>query len=172
MHETSFNWMRDSVGRHLDRSSVLRVVDVGSYRPRRQRQTYREIFDGNPNWKYVGADIEAGPNVDIVIDVEYKWGVFKDGEFDVVLSGQVMEHVDAPWLFANALARICKPGGWCLVTAPSRWKDHRQPLDCWRILEDGMRSVMTKYAPFKEVECRTANVDEMHGDTYFIGRRL
>ena len=164
-------WMTAVVAKYLDRNATLKIGDMGSCKPRRQTDTYRPIFTACPNWTYVGIDICHGHNVDIVVDTEYKWDIIKNDEFDVVISGQVMEHVDAPWLFANALARICKPGGWCMVTAPSRWKEHRTPLDCWRIQADGMRSVMTKYAPFIEVECRTENFDDMHGDTYFVGRR-
>lgn len=172
MHESSFNWMTTSVAKYLDKEAKIMIADIGSFRPRKQRQTYREIFSTNPNWTYIGADIAKGDNVDVVVDPHYQWKNFCDGQFDVVISGQVMEHVDAPWIFAQSLARICRKGGLCFVTAPSRWKEHRQPLDCWRILSDGMRSVMTKYAPFKEIECRTVNVDDMHGDTYFIGRKI
>jgi SAM-dependent methyltransferase len=163
--------MKASVATYLDKNASLRIVDIGSRCPRSQHQTYRELFEGTLNWTYVGADVVAGPNVDVIIDPHYQWNMFSDSSCDVVISGQVMEHVDAPWLFANALARICKKDGLCMVTAPSRWRCHREPLDCWRILADGMRSVMTKYAPFTEVECRTVDVDDMHGDTYFVGRR-
>lgn len=171
MHDTSFNWMKASVAAHLDRNIPLRIADIGSRCPDNQCQTYRELFEGNSNWTYVGADVVAGSNVDVIIDSYYQWNVLSNGSFDVVISGQVMEHVDAPWLFANALARICKKDGLCMVVAPSRWKRHREPLDCWRILADGMRSVMTRYAPFTEIECRTVDIDDMHGDTFFVGHR-
>lgn len=171
MHNSSKEWMKASVEKYLDKNTHLNIADIGSYTRKWMSRTYRSIFE-NENWKYTGFDIQSGKNVDVVIDAQYQWNCIKDGEFDVVISGQTMEHVDAPWLFAQAIARICKSGGICMVTAPARWRDHKAPLDCWRILEDGMRSLMTKYAPFVEMECRTVYADIRHGDTYFVGRKI
>ena len=175
MHETSHNWMSESATKYLDQSAPLKIVDIGSCKPRKQTMTYKDIFTSRPNWEYVGADVCNGPNVDVLIDADYKWDIFPDNSFDVVVSGQVLEHVDAPWKFSLAVARICRKGGICMITAPSLWKEHRCPLDCWRLMADGMRSLFVKYAPFEELECRTVEYGSRlrrHGDTYFVGRKL
>src|SRR5437867_13318565 len=36
---------------------------------------------------------------------------FPDDVYDIVLSGQVMEHVRKPWVWIREVARVCKAGG-------------------------------------------------------------
>jgi SAM-dependent methyltransferase len=69
--------------------------------------------------------------------------------FDVVLSGQVIEHVRKPWLWIKELARIAKPGGYVIIINPVSWPYHEAPVDCWRIYPEGMRSL------FEEADLRT-----------------
>ncbi len=64
-----------------------------------------------------------------------------DGTFDIVVSGQVIEHVRKPWLWIPELARVCKPGGVVLTVNPVSWPYHEAPIDCWRIYPEGMRSL-------------------------------
>jgi hypothetical protein len=45
-----------------------RVLDVGSYDV---NGTYKDIIN-DPAWTYVGADLAAGPNVDVVLQSPYK----------------------------------------------------------------------------------------------------
>ena len=35
-----------------------------------------------------------------------------DGSFDLLVSSQVLEHLEAPWTAASEIARVLKPGGW------------------------------------------------------------
>ena len=64
-----------------------------------------------------------------------------DGTFDIVVSGQVIEHVRKPWLWLPELARVCKPGGLVLTVNPVSWPYHEAPIDCWRIYPEGMRAL-------------------------------
>lgn len=64
-----------------------------------------------------------------------------DGTYDIVVSGQVIEHVRKPWLWVPELARVCKPGGVVLTVNPVSWPYHEAPIDCWRIYPEGMRSL-------------------------------
>lgn len=64
-----------------------------------------------------------------------------DGLFDIVVSGQVIEHVRKPWIWLTELARVCKPGGLVLTVNPVSWPYHEAPIDCWRIYPDGMRAL-------------------------------
>jgi SAM-dependent methyltransferase len=63
------------------------------------------------------------------------------GTFDIVVSGQVIEHVRKPWLWLRELARVCKPGGLVLTVNPVSWPYHEAPIDCWRIYPEGMRAL-------------------------------
>ena len=138
MHRTSFDEMRAVLDRHLAgrRAAALDVLDVGSLLvPESLQRTYRELM--SPQWRYTGADIAAGPNVDMVM-AEY--GIpAPDGAYDVVISGQCLEHVREPWKLVPEMARVLAAGGLMVLTAPFQWAEHRFPLDCWRLLPDGMR---------------------------------
>lgn len=116
----------------------LKVADIGS---REAGGNYKPLLT-HPEWKYTGVDLQAGPNVDLVLPEPYNWHNIPDNTFDVVLSGQTMEHVERPWPWMKELGRIVRPGGVVCVIAPYRWEYHPSPLDCWRIFPDGMRAVM------------------------------
>jgi len=47
--------------------------------------------------------------------------------FDVVILTEVLEHVPEPILAVKELARLCKPGGSILVTAPFTSGSHQEP---------------------------------------------
>jgi len=64
-----------------------------------------------------------------------------DDSYDVVLSGQVLEHVPKIWRWMTELARITRPGGTVITIAPVTWPYHEAPQDCWRAYPDGLRAL-------------------------------
>lgn len=64
-----------------------------------------------------------------------------DNSYDIVLSGQVIEHVAKIWRWMPELARVCKKGGYVITINPVSWEYHPDPLDCWRIYPDGMKAL-------------------------------
>jgi len=58
---------------------------------------------------------------------------------DILVADQVLEHVEKPWLAAEAFYRVLKPGGLAIVATPGLYPIHPSPLDCWRIMPDGYR---------------------------------
>lgn len=115
----------------------IRVLDVGS---QGINGTYKDLFSFE-GVEYVGMDAEAGPNVDLVPRDPYDWTELEDDSFDVIVSGQTLEHVEFPWLTMVQIARKLKPGGLACLIAPSRGREHRYPVDCYRYLPDGMRAL-------------------------------
>lgn len=140
--------MQSFVRRFLDRNAKLDIMDVGSCSV---NGSYKDLFD-NPNWNYRGLDIASGPNVDWVSKGPYDFGI--DYLFDVVISGNCMEHVEAPWLWIKEIEKITKPGGLICIVLPFTLPEHRFPLDCWRILPDGFRYLLEKHCRFNILECR------------------
>lgn len=136
MHRNSYEEMR-AFARMLP-PSPLRIADIGS---KDESGGYRPLFQ-REGWTYVRMDFSTGPDVDAVLPEQCGWTNLKDGEFDVVVSGRLLEHVRFPWLFVQEAARIVKPGGWVCIVAPYQWEHHARPIDCWRVYPDGMRAVM------------------------------
>lgn len=130
MHPESFARM----ARELKRTPGQNVLDVGAYDV---NGSYRPICEALGK-SYTGLDIVAGPNVDIVAADPYRYQI-PDGSFDIVISGQAMEHVEQPWRWVPELARVLKPGGTLIIITHHNYPEHRYPVDCWRILPDGMR---------------------------------
>lgn len=99
-------------------------------------------------------DMEAGKNVDIVLRTPYVWFEIASESADVVISGQVFEHIQYFWITMLEVARVLKPGGICCILAPSSGPEHRYPTDCWRFYPDGMTS-LAHFAQMKVIEAVT-----------------
>lgn len=161
MHASSFNRIKDFVGLFMDPLKPYNILDVGSYDV---NGTYKPIFT-NPLWTYTGCDIAAGPNVDIVID-GYSWTNIPSESYDVVLSGQTLEHTKMPWKTVAEIARVAKPGALIMLTAPWSFMIHRYPIDCWRILPDGMRVLMDDVAGLEVMI-----IENNQTDCFGVGRK-
>ena len=150
MHKSSMLFMQRFVELYarplLGAAGSLRVADVGSMDV---NGSYKPLF---AEFEYVGMDLELGPNVDRIVFPDD----FGDEQFDVVISGQVLEHVEDMHAWRDALLRIVKPGGLVCVIAPHVWPCHRHPVDCWRILPDGMRWL---FKSLKIIECEMGATD-------------
>ncbi|MDQ6948689.1 MAG: class I SAM-dependent methyltransferase [Actinomycetota bacterium] len=64
-----------------------------------------------------------------------------DNQFDIVFSGQVIEHVPYIWKWMPELARVCKPGGFVITIGPVSWPYHEAPIDCWRVYPEGLKAL-------------------------------
>ena len=117
-------------------SSPCKVLDVGSRKVYRKHGIYKTLFTDAD--EYVGLDLVAGDNVDVVIEDPYVYP-FEDGTFDAILCGQVVEHCKNPFKLMAECSRVLKPGGVFIGSAPFIWKEHKHPRDCWRILPDGWK---------------------------------
>ena len=153
MHESSYLNMRKFVQSRLDPNKELVIVDIGSQDVGGYMPPYRKLFT-SPKWKYIGCDMVEGKNVDIVLKTPYRWKELKSCSADVVISGQVFEHVEYFWLTIMEIMRILKPGGLCCIIAPSSGFPHRYPVDCWRFYEDGMKA-MARFAALDVLDVTT-----------------
>lgn len=162
----SYKIMSDFIDLYLDKSAKLNIIDIGSYNV---NGTYRDLF-ARDNWTYTGLDMSAGPNVDIVTSDPFNWPV-EDNKYDVVISGQCMEHVTAPWLWIKEVERICKPGGTIAIIAPAKCVEHRYPVDCWRVLPDGMRYLLTEWCKLEVFDIGMVTSDASYDDCYAFAKK-
>ncbi len=83
--------------------------------------------------------------------------------FSAVIASQVVEHVAKPWVWIKELARVTKVGGLVVLVCPVTWAQHRHPVDCWRILPDGMRSLLEE-GGLEVVKVAMENCDKTGGN--------
>ena len=131
MHNGSMMCVQSFINWYLDEKAPLKIIDIGSYD---ENGSYKELFD-KPNWTYIGMDVRPGPNVDIVgyEDIPEK--------YDVLVSGQVMEHVNHPWDWVKNLKNYVADKGLICIVVPFWGREHRSPIDTYRYLPDGMRDL-------------------------------
>jgi hypothetical protein len=158
MHQSSMDVMKRFVDVYLSKEECLDILDVGS---QDVNGCYKPLFTSSL-WKYYGLDICEGKNVDIIVEDPYNWKT--SDQFDVVVSGQCLEHVEAPWLWAKEIERVC--ANLVCIIAPWNQKIHKYPIDCWRILPDGILYLMTKWCNFEMIE-----YGSNERDCYFMGRK-
>lgn len=152
MHPSSFDKMAGFVQKYLQtrRKESLVILDLGS---QDFNGSYRSLFAQAP-WRYVGVDMAAGANVDVVLKTPYRWREIRAESADVIVSGQTFEHTEFFWLSMREMARALKVGGLLCVIAPSAGDEHRYPVDCWRVYPDGLRAA-ARYAGLETIEAWT-----------------
>jgi SAM-dependent methyltransferase len=101
-----------------------------------------------------GLDIHPGHCVDLVGDAHFLSRFLRAGSVDAVISGSVLEHLQAPWLFAAEVNRVLKPGGLVYHEAPGAWPAHAQPNDFWRMSAEGLRALFGPESGFEVLEAR------------------
>ena len=85
--------------------------------------------------EYVGADIAAGPGVDVVADFTSAADVgakFAGRQWDTIVMFNVIEHVFDPIVLLDVVTGLLAPGGALLISSPIVWELHRFPRDYWR----------------------------------------
>ena len=95
------------------------LVDVGCGRGDLRR------FLGNRFDRYVCLDVIAyedrpGDVEFHLVDLDSADWPMLDVRADVVAAVETIEHLENPWAFVRALARIARPGGWAAVTTPNQ----------------------------------------------------
>lgn len=154
MYQTILKKIETFVEKYLSeyQEHQLIIFDIGSHEVEKN-STYKNFFN-KPNWKYLGLDIVKGVNVDTLVNDPYKWNEIKDCSADVVISAQTFEHIEYPWLTIREIYRILKDRGIACIIVPSSGPEHSYPVDCWRILPDGMKA-LAKWTGFRVVEVFT-----------------
>ena len=145
MHTTSMTSMKLFMDKYVKAGDS--ILDVGSAIVLNQGMSYRDIIPEDTF--YTGIDVADGENVDIVINDSYNWNLGKI--FDVVISGQALEHIEYPWLTMAEISKNLKVGGYCCIIVPHIWLIHRFPIDTYRYNPDGLEA-LGKWAGLEVVD--------------------
>ena len=117
------------------------VLEVGSYDVNGSLRPYLESL--HPT-SYLGVDIQPGPMVDEICNVNDLVTRFGVSAFDVVVCTESLEHM-ADWRRAiSEMKRVLKPGGKLLVTTVGiGFPYHPHPEDYWRFEPADMRQIFS-----------------------------
>lgn len=161
MHKESYALMNEMLKRCT--RNTADVLDVGAYDV---NGTFRPLIYQR-NWRYTGLDQTAGPNVDVVAEDPFHFP-FAANSFDVVISGSTMEHVTAIWKWFPELVRVLRPGGFLAIHTHWQFPLHRYPVDCWRIMPDGMQYLFDETGLLERCEIRIANHMDIIGSAFKV----
>lgn len=96
--------------------------------------------------QYVGTDLEAGSGVDWVCDAGTLIENFGPDSFDVVITTEMLEHVEDWRGVIHNLKGVLKPGGTLFITTRSKgFPYHEYPGDFWRYELDDMRAIFADF---------------------------
>ncbi len=115
----------------------------------------RRRLDDFPKFNYVLSPAEITP--------------FRDGYFDVVIAGELIEHYERPEELAAEMARIAKPGGWIVLSTvddgcQNAIRHGEYPEHLWGFDDGDLARLFSAYGAAREflcgdyrmVECRRA----------------
>lgn len=117
----------------------LKVLDAGS--GRLHEQTLREEILATGATLHT-LDFCEGPGVDFVGDVTAM--PFEADTYDIVLSTQVLEHVQDPAAVCADMARVLKPGGHLFLTTPQSSPIHNEPWNYFNFTHYGLELLFEK----------------------------
>jgi SAM-dependent methyltransferase len=133
------------------------ILEVGARVITGQEHTaIRPLFGGR---EYVGVDIEPGPNVDRVADVQSL--PFDQGSFGTILALNVFEHTPRFWLGIEELFRVLKPHGVMILAVPFYFHIHNYPGDYWRVSPQAMNLILGR-CPKRIIGTQGSRTRPMH----------
>jgi len=103
------------------------VVEIGA-KDYGSTVSFRDLYPG----EYVGVDLEAGKGVDVVVDLSSGLGELRESHFALAICCSVLEHTPKPWVMAENLSRLLRPGGSLYISVPWVWRYHAYPDDYFR----------------------------------------
>lgn len=102
--------------------------------------------------RYVGADLPGNPMADVQLGDDGRVSL-PDASFDLVLSTQVLEHVEDPDVYLAECSRLLCNDGWLLLSTHGIMYYHRDPEDYWRWTRVGLEKLLSGHG-FKIVAVR------------------
>jgi len=128
-----------------------RVLEVGSKYVNGSVRPLIENFCSTR--EYVGVDIEPGKFVDVILPAEKLVEYFGPESFDVVISTELLEHVQNWRLVINNMKSVLKRGGYIYITTRSYgFPYHAYPYDFWRYEIEDMRKIFRDFEIIKLVK--------------------
>lgn len=120
---------------HIKGKKFDTIVDYGC-----GNVPYKPLFTPFVN-RYQGADLALNKTADIHIESNGRIDLANNST-DIVLSTQVLEHVENPLAYLSEAHRILKNDGLLILTTHGYWMYHPDPTDFWRWTSAGLRKIV------------------------------
>lgn len=99
---------------------------------------YRHLF---MQQDYAGADLPGNDRASVTIQADSRLPL-PSGSLDLVLSSQVLEHVDDPVIYLQEAFRTLRDGGRLLLSTHGMMIYHPDPVDYWRWTGQGLSRIV------------------------------
>lgn len=161
MHESVMSFVYNVVNQFgIQGKSVL---EVGSYDV---NGTVRPIFESR-GCTYLGVDIASGKGVDMIMDAHDL--DFTDGQFDVVISCETLEHDSEFWFSLREMGRVLKKDGILILTARGNgFQYHPFPKDYWRFMPDSIEM----WSHLSNTIAKVAQQDPQVSGLFYVGIKV
>ena len=133
-----------------DLEDCLREQDIKSGRICEIGGVYKSLVADMPDYDISFMSLYPNEKLDnvLVVDATQADHLPPD-QFDAIFSTSVFEHINKPWLAAENLIRLLKPGGVMYHAAPFSYFYHGAPADFWRFTPDAMRVLFADLRPIR-----------------------
>ncbi|GAB3330219.1 hypothetical protein GCM10027429_07150 [Marivirga atlantica] len=112
----------------------MKVLDYGC-----GNTPYKPLFL-KKDIEYIGVDIESNKKADL--HIRNGKIPLNDNSIDIIISTQVLEHVEFVEEYLEECNRVLKSGGKLLLSTHGHWKYHPDPTDYWRWTKDGLSKII------------------------------
>ena len=117
-----------------------KIIKIGDYGC--GTKPYQSVLS-HPNIDYLGIDLAWNPHADIYLNPDFSVA-YHDSGLDILLSTQVLEHVEDPDFYLTEGYRLLKKDGLLLLTTHGYWMYHPDPTDYWRWTSAGLKKVVER----------------------------
>lgn len=126
------------------------VLDLGSGK---NQASYHRFFKKSEILKISSLDCGFGEESEKFIDLEKTQVPFKEGEIDIVLAFNLLEHIYNYNFLISEIRRVLKDGGKVFGATPFLVSYHPDPHDYWRYTGESLRKIFSA-AGFKNINIK------------------
>jgi SAM-dependent methyltransferase len=174
MHPDSMRLMRQMQAKHFPHIGAGHMVCDDGGLASNPAKSYRHLLPVGT--MYTACDIVEHPSVQVVKPDPFTLP-FDLQTFDLVLSGQMLEHCQNPFRAVAEMKRVLKVGGIIAIIVPSQGRRH-DAQDGWRFMDDAFRFIAAEVGGFDTLEdfIDKAGTEEGRGkhwrDHVWVARRI
>lgn len=130
----------------------MRILEIGS-RELTKKSVLREKLRFAT---YLGIDIYAGKNVDVVGDVHCLSTLIENNSIDLIYSSSTFEHLAMPWIVAEEITKVLRLNGVVCIETCFSYRAHERPWNFFQFSDAGLKVLFNKKLGY---ECLDAGLD-------------